>query len=70
MIQKVSRKLLSTMQVGETRVFTEAKKKRQNAGSEAASYAIRANIKITTKACLVFLPSEEATVKAVLVTRV
>lgn len=67
MISQVTRKLLSGMQCGESRVFTE---KTHNAGAMATGYALRANIKITTEACLVVIPATAKAIKAVIVTRV
>ena len=66
--EKVSRKLLSELTIGESRLVIE--RPSNNAGASTQSYASRAGIKVTTKSCFVVIPTDDAMIKAVLVTRV
>ena len=66
---RVSAKRLKAMEVGDCCIFTEPDNTK-NVGSPSQSYASRANIKITTTACLIVVPSTAATIKAVIVTRI
>jgi hypothetical protein len=68
-LERVSTKRLKAMDVGECRVFSEPENTK-NTGAPSQGFACRANVKITTTACLIVVPSTATTVKAVIVVRV
>lgn len=67
-IDRVTRKKLDRMDVGETAVFTEPTSTR-SAGAACQCYASRCGIKIKTTLCYVVLPTKDELIKAICVTR-
>lgn len=68
---KVTRALLEAMADGESRIVLEAGKAAKGApGKLTQSYANRAGYKVTTRACLIVIPSDDELHRAVLVTRI
>ena len=68
MIPLVTRKLLSEMSIGDSRVFIENRSVK-NSGAAVTSYAHRAKIKVKTETCFIVIPTTLLTIKAVIVQR-
>lgn len=67
-IERVTTARLRTLQVGESRIFTEPPSCK-NAGSSVSGYASRIGIKVTTTACIVAALSTVEAAKGIVVTR-
>lgn len=68
-LPKVNRKLLESLEVGQSIVVLEADGRKQ-AGAQCQSYANRANIRISTAACLLLPTSTLGGQRVVVVTRI
>ncbi len=67
-IERVTAARLRTLEVGESRIFTEPPWCR-NAGRSVQGYATRVGIKVTTTACIVTTLTTVEAAKAVVVPR-
>lgn len=66
---RVNAKKIKTMEVGESRVFTELKYKTPGSHVQAVATQKSIRMKVTTQQCWIIVPRTQELIKAVIVTR-